>query len=332
MSRTLIRYWAYDSCLKNQTIKYSWKDLLTRANRDLEDRGYDPVKRTQFFKDISALKAPPYLAPIETFKEGRQSYYKYTDPGFSLRNQQLNEQEAQQIKSALMVLSRFKGMPQFDWVHEVIPKIEQNFGLGESSTEIIGFDENVDLKGLEYLGELFNAILYKKPLQIMYQSFRSSQPLAFNISPYFLKQYNNRWFLFAQDERYDSITTLSLDRIESVAPSNCAYVPNTLYDFNDYFEDIIGITRPDGARSTDVRLWFAPEQAPYVRTKPLHGTQRHQANDDGSMSVTIDVIPNYELEQLILSFGESCRVIEPEDLRKKIERRLNMSASSYSDN
>ncbi len=322
MAKALIRYWAYDNCLKNRTIRYTWKDLQAKANEDLEEKGFEPIGKTQFFKDINALKGTPYLAPIETFKENGQSYYRYADPQFSLRKQELNELEAQQIKSALMVLGRFKGLPQFDWVHEVIPKIEQNFGIGSDSSSIIGFEENVDLKGLEYFGELFNAILYKKVLDIEYQSFRSTEPQIFTVSPYHLKQYNGRWFLLGQNLKYPTLTTLSLDRIESIHQTPHPYTPNTTYDFNEYFEDIIGITKPENGVMVAVVLWFSPSQTPYIRTKPLHGTQKLRANVDGSTTLTIEVIPNFELEQLILSFGENCKVLEPQDLQERIKGRV----------
>ena len=171
MSKALIRYWAYDKCLKNQGIKYTWSDLQRIANQDLEDGNYEPIGKTQFFKDIHSLKAPPWNAPIETYKVGGQSYYRYSDPDYSIRKQELSEVEAQQLKSALMVLGRFKGMPQFEWVQELIPKIEQTFKLGQRNDEIIGFEQNVDLKGIGYFGQLFNAILFKKVLKIKYKTF-----------------------------------------------------------------------------------------------------------------------------------------------------------------
>lgn len=329
MSRTLIRYWAYDQCFQNIKIKYTWKDLQSKANDAAERCGYEPIQKTQFFKDIKALKSPPYLAPIETYKENGQSYYRYSDPNFSLKKQELNELEAEQIKSALMVLSRFQGLPQFDWVHEVIPKIEQNFGLKSVSSKIIGFDENVDLQGINFMGELFNAILYQKALVVSYQSFKSSESRKFNLNPYYLKQYNNRWFLLGQDVRYDSLTVLSLDRIEGISEASSSFFPNTIYDFNEYFDDFIGVTRPSDGIAAVVELWLSPNQTPYVKTKPLHGTQKIKLNEDGSCIATIEVMPNFELEQMILSFGENCHVIAPQELRAKINYRLQTAVSHY---
>lgn len=330
MAKALIRYWAYDKCLQNKGIKYTWQDLQNAANQSLEDQDYEPIGKTQFFADIKSLKSPPWLAPIETYKVGGQSYYRYSDPEYSIRKQELSEAEAAQMRSALMVLSRFKGMPQFEWVQELIPKIEQSFKLEERRDEIIGFEQNVDLKGMNYFGELFNSILFKKVLKIKYKSFNSDQIAEHIIHPYFLKQYNSRWFLFGKNPNYEGITNLALDRVEGdIAHVSQPFIDNTQYNFDEYFEDIIGVTKPAGKNVEKVKLWFSRSIAPYIHTKPLHGTQKEKPDGDG-LTVTIEVIPNYELEQLILRYGENCIVLEPFDLRERIHRRLNESLKKYS--
>lgn len=329
MSKTLIRYWAYDKCLKNRGIKYTWMDLQKIANEDLADRDYQPIGKTQFFKDIKALRESPWLAPIETYKEGSHSYYRYSDPDYSIRKQQLSEVEAEQLKSALMVLSRFKGMPQFDWVHEIIPKIEQSFKLDGGQKEILGFDQNIDLKGIEYLGQLFNSILYKRVLKISYRSFTSNEVKDQTIHPYFLKQFNNRWFLFGKNTDFEGISNLALDRIENVTESTQEYLVNINYNFEEYFESIIGVTKPVGKEPELIKLWFSPTQAPYILTKPLHGTQKKKLHDETGLIVTIEVIPNVELEQLILRHGEHCHVVEPAELRVKVFNRLQNALEKY---
>jgi predicted DNA-binding transcriptional regulator YafY len=329
MSKTLIRYLAYDRCLQNRGFKYTWQDLQKAANQDLEDRDFQPIGKTQFFQDIKDLKATPYLAPIETYKEGGQSYYRYTDPEYSFLKQKLTEAEAEELRSALMILSRFKGMPQFEWVQEMIPKIEQTFHLGEQTQAVIGFEQNVDLRGLNYFGELFNAILNKKVLKVKYKSFKSNEIIQQTIHPWYLKQYNNRWFLFGKNPEYEGITNLALDRIEGeILPVNQTFIENTEVNFDEYFEDIIGVTKSAGKQVEKVKLWFSPAQAPYIHTKPLHGTQKEKWDESG-LIITIEVIPNVELEQLILRYGENCKVIEPEELKLKMRERLNDALKKY---
>ena len=93
---------------------------------------------------------------------------------------------------------------------------------------------------------------------------------------------------------------------------------------------MIGVTKYDDHTSLIIKLWFESEQAHYVDTKPLHGTQKLTWQEDGSAIVTIDVIPNIELEHLILRFGEKCKVLEPNDLVAKISERVRQAANNYS--
>lgn len=330
MSKVLIRFWAYDRCLTNPVKKYTWDELVEKANYDLEEQGYKPIGKTQFFEDVKTLQRPPILAPISTRKEGRKSYYFYTDPNYKFRDQKLNVLEADQIKSALMVMSRFKGLPQFEWVHEIIPKIETQFRLENKQSDVIGFDQNIDLKGLDHFDELFNSIVNKQPLSIRYKSFKSKESSQILIHPYFLKQYNNRWFLFGFNPKYSDLNNLALDRIEEITTLDKeAYIENTFSDFNEYFEDMIGVTKYEDRESQLIKLWFESEQAHYIDTKPLHGTQKLTWQSDGSAIVTIEVIPYMELEHLLLRFGEKCKVLEPIELVSKISERLKLASDSY---
>jgi len=135
--------------------------------------------------------------------------------------------------------------------------------------------------------------------------------------------------LFGQDKRFDSLTILSLDRVVSITGTPSPYIQNTQYDFNEYFEDMIGITKPLNGVVATVVLLFSKSQTPYIITKPLHCTQKHTMHDAGSSIVRIEVIPNYELEQTILGFGEHCRVLEPQDLSIKISERLEHASQNY---
>ncbi|WP_275616641.1 hypothetical protein [Flagellimonas yonaguniensis] len=61
-----------------------------------------------------------YGVDLKKTKQGRRTFYRYTDSDYSINNQPINELEAEQLKSAMMVLSRFKGLPQFEWINELL--------------------------------------------------------------------------------------------------------------------------------------------------------------------------------------------------------------------
>jgi predicted DNA-binding transcriptional regulator YafY len=243
----------------------------------------------------------------------------------------LNEMEINQLKAAVDILSQFKGMPQFEWMNELVPKLKQGIASEEAATTIIEFDSNQYLKGIEHLGDLHNAIFYKKVLTISYQPFESEMPFDVVIHPYFLKQYNNRWFLFGYNPekgKYD--WNLAIDRIVSVKEINNIYHNNSKIDWQEYFEDIIGVTKPIDAEIENVVLHFNGKTGKYIETKPLHGSQKKPKwLNDNTVEITLSVMINYELESLILSYADNVAIIQPQSLIDKLKNRLLTALNQY---
>jgi predicted DNA-binding transcriptional regulator YafY len=327
----LIRFHALDKCFSNFSKKFYLEDLLEKCNDALYELNPDGdgIKKRQLFEDIKFMESTQgWSIPLERIKEGRKVYYRYENSDFSINKQPMNELEAEKLKSALMVLSRFKGMPQFQWVNELILKLQEAFKLESHSREIISFDANEYLKNIHFLGDLFNAILYKKVLQIEYQSFKSDLITTFEIHPYYLKQFNNRWFLIGHRFEFENLTNLALDRIISFTETNKQYQDSTI-DFNDYFDDVIGVSIPPESSVAKIILKASNELTPYILTKPIHGSQKRISDNDEGFTFSIEVIPNHELEKLILSFGEGLKVVEPVSFRERIKERLVNSLALY---
>ncbi len=266
--------------------------------------------------------------PLGKYRFEKKFYYRYEDLSFSINNQPLNNMEAEQIKSALQIFSRFSGTPQFEWVNEMIPRLESKFGLVDRKKEVISFQSNLDLKGLHFIAPIFNAIINERVLNVSYKDFKSQESYPLTFHPYYLKQYNERWFAFGLNaDKEISNWNLALDRIEALSETNLKYEKSER-DWDEYFFDIIGVTRPEGISLEKIALLFSSDVAPYVITKPLHPTQKHRQLPEG-LEVVIEVIPNFELERLIISFGDQVKVISPESLRKKISQQLTAAANQY---
>jgi hypothetical protein len=127
--------------------------------------------------------------PLERVKDGKKMFDRYVDPSFSISNEPINVLEAEQIKAALLVFQRIKGLPQFKWMHALVLKLEKEFQLQRMNRAFISFDNNEYLKGIEYLGALFNAIVYKRVFNIKYQSFRSIETKTLQVTPYYLNPF-----------------------------------------------------------------------------------------------------------------------------------------------
>ena len=332
----LIRYKILDQCFRNPGRTYFIEDLINACNDVIFeiDPSIKGVSRRTIFLDIEFMESEAgWSVPLERYSLGRRCYYRYSDLSFSISNQPLNLVEAEQLKSALIVMSRFSGVPQFEWVDELIPQLKAHFGLKDKDQPVISFQSNQYLKGKEHLSVLFDAINNEQVLFIHYKDFKTSESYSFHFHPYFLKQYNNRWFVFGRNnESNKSDYNVALDRIISIESSALKFIENEIIwediSNEDYFGDIIGVSKPEGGKLEKIELMFSEALAPYIKTKPIHSSQVDKVTE-GGLYVKLEVIPNYELEQLILSFGEGVKVLAPDSLKERILNRIQSNLDQY---
>ena len=136
---------------------------------------------------------------------------------------------------------------------------------------IISFEENEFLVGSEFLSPLYQFILNKNAIKISYKSFKSEKTINIIFSPQFLKQYNNRWFVFGINSDYGNIQNLALDRIKKISVSKVNYL-DTAVDYDEYFDDIIGVSNDLEKEPIKVILQLTDQVAPYISTKPVSYT------------------------------------------------------------
>jgi len=327
-----LRYNVLDRCFSNPGRKYGIKDLLEACNNALNDHhgGSISIQRRQLYDDISFMESEAgWSINLIKEKEGRSVYYRYEDPEFSINKKPLNPREESQLREVLTTLSRFRGMPQFDWVEELKARLDASLGFSATSENIIDFQQNPYLKGMTFFSKLYEAIQNKQTIKMTYQSFKAETPITSTVHPYFLKQYNNRWFLFGKTEGYDTISNFALDRIVDIANASIPYVRNTEIDFSEYFEDILGVSFTADEDPIDIQLWISNSLYPYVKTKPLHGSQKLKEQVEDGYIISLNLIPNYELQSVLLSHGENIKVQSPSSFREVLVRRINDMSKLY---
>ena len=328
----LIRYHALDQCFSNFGRAYYMDDLIEACNNALyEFAGIEEgIKRRQIFDDITFMESEQgWSIPLERLKEEKRVYYRYSDTKFSIKNQPVSEIEAIHIKEALMIFERFKGMPQFEWMEELMVRLNTAFNLKNSSSAIVGFESNPYLKGLDFFSNLFNAVLYKKTIEVIYQSFNQAVPGNITISPYYLKQYNSRWFLFGQNHDFEGITNLALDRIVSFKEIRKPYIENDSIDFEEYFEDIIGVTFDRDSKLTKIILEVNKNRWAYIESKPIHGSQKIVSRSPEYTVIELNMLVNKELISLLFSFGADIKILEPVQLSVSIQEKAKLLLMNY---
>lgn len=329
-----LRYQILDRCLSNFNRKYTFDDLMEEVNDKLYDINGTHVSVRQIRQDMENMTFRPYNAPIQSYPMGfgKKHYYRYTDPDFSIFKSSLSEEEISNLRSTIEMLGRYRGIPSNAWLEEVISNLEYRFGIKSNSENVVEFDQNEQLKGIEFLSDIIDATINHQPLSISYRTYRGKE-MTTTVHPYYVKQYNNRWFLFGLEsskEYGNYITNKALDRIVKFKPATkIQFIPNTEFDFKEFFKDIVGVTIPgDHPLPEKVVLKFDEQRFPYIVSKPIHPSQA--IIDENEHTIGLYIRPNKELEAQIFSFGPQVEVLEPLWLREQIYEKIVENYKKYS--
>ena len=330
-----MRYKILDSLLSNRNRYYTITDLLEKVNEALELDGMEPVSRRCIEKDLNALECAPYDADIERVWKNGRKYIRYAEEGFSIFMKKLSEDEENLLSEVLNTLGQFEGLDSFEWLDSLKSRLDI-----KEHRRIIQFDSNPYLTNSNLLGGLFTAISNEQVLALKYHKFNNPEVKEIVIHPYLLKEYNNRWFLIAGVEN-GTVLTFAIDRIDGFEPMpHIEYIkPNEVLE--ERFEDIIGVTLRSDSVVEKILLWVSNEQYPYIKTKPMHGSQKeikgerlaelqekYVALGEGYF-IELSCVINYELKQLLMSMMDRTVVLEPQELSADIRSRINNLARMY---
>ena len=326
----LTRYRVLDACFSNTMKKYYAEDLIDKCNEALLERyGSEDscIHRRTFFEDLNDLDniVGEYGVEILRINDGRKKYYRYDKEGFSLFTKGFTEDELRILKENIQTLQRFKGLPSFEWMDTLVSKLEDKLTIKTTASDILSYEENTGYVGIDWLKDVFDAIINQQPLQVNYRNFEDKE-FQWTIHPYYIKQYNNRWFLIGYNPEFADISNVALDRIDDIIPLHISYIPNRDIDFERYFSNVIGVTVKKGD-PIPIKLRFTPNRLQYILTKPIHHSQ--VCSDTESGIVTLRLIPNNEFEALLLSYGPDVEVMEPEALRTQIMGKIDRCYKIY---
>lgn len=325
-----IRYKVLDRCLRRGG--YSTLKLMEAVSEELEFQGYEPVTALNTIRnDLRYIENTyPDVHIIEN-KSGRNKTYAYENPDTSIYKLQFNDDELGQLSQCMAILSQFEGMPQMEWLQSFLERFRLSLNIDPDGKRVVGFDENKYLVGREYFSRLLSAISNKEVLDISYKSFKDDSVRHKIVHPYYIKEYNNRWFLLGRTEGYDTVSTFAFDRIVNISNAlNVEFIANTEIDFiDDYFTEMIGVTKPLDENKQKVGIRVRRNLYPYIATKPIHETQRVKGTDDSGVKIEIELYVNYELKQLLLSYGDGIEVLYPDSLRTQLRSDLEKALKNY---
>jgi predicted DNA-binding transcriptional regulator YafY len=199
--------------------------------------------------------------------------------------------------------------------------IINSLNIGNQISPFILLEKRCSL-GTEYLLGLLKAIKERHVVLILYQKFDEETPTNRELEPYALKEFKGRWYLIAKDQKDNLIKTFALDRIKAFKANGIRFSLNTEFSAKDYFKHCYGIILPEENEPSEIVLSFEPMQGMYVKSYPLHESQKILIDDEKELRISLFLYQTFDLLMELLSYGPNVRVIQPLSLTDKMRLRI----------
>ena len=188
-------------------------------------------------------------------------------------------------------------------------------------------------RGLEQLNGLIHAITQKKVLSFTYQKFWENEKSSKVVMPYALKEFKNRWYLLAADYQSKNpsffLKTYGLDRISDLNISNTSFKRENI-DIEKAYKNSFGIINTVGKETQEILLKFDREQANYVKALPLHHSQTVIAENETETIFRVSLVPTYDFQREILSYGKRVQVLAPESFIQELKAEVEIMLKNFS--
>lgn len=183
--------------------------------------------------------------------------------------------------------------------------------------------------GTENLFGLLHAIKNRMQINFSYHKFWEEETTQRCAEPYFLKEFKNRWYILAKDEKDNNIKSFALDRLTNLEITNRHFDFPKDFSIEKNYRHCFGIICPGDQEPQEIILSFDPIQGKYIKSLPLHESQQILIDNETELRINLNLYVTYDLMKEILSFGEYVRVLSPDYLIDEIKRTLGESLSQY---
>ena len=222
-----------------------------------------------------------------------------------------------------------------DEIDEYHEDVFDNLLLVEAYREVKGkknvmFFEQRKSRGLHWLNGLVHSITHQKIIALNYTKFWEGVSHQKTLEPYALKEFRNRWYLLAneKDGKDFILKTFGLDRISDLEISNSTFKPQKI-DIEKYFINSFGIIYSEDEQPEEIVLSFDSEQGQYIKTLPMHHSQKVLIDNDKEYRIQLTLFPTYDFEREVLSHGERVKVISPKSFRDHLQNEVKNMLKNY---
>ena len=305
----------------------------------MSKRGYI----SRYLLILKKLKAKPY----STYEE-LQSYIENQFEFLQMQDDTLS------IGSSKRTLQRdFREIRNIFGIDIVYSKSAKGYYISQSETENMNFQRMMEAfdmfnslnlahdltpfihlekrrpQGTENLYGLLHAIKNKFQIKFSYQKFWEEEISQRHAEPYALKEFKNRWYIIAKDNKDKVVKSFALDRLTNLEITNKRYQYPDNYNIEKSYRYCFGIISPNGNEPQDIVLSFDPFQGKYIKTLPLHDTQQVLVDNDEELRIKLKLCITHDLIMELLSFGDNMRILQPSSLADQIKEAHEKAYRQY---
>ncbi len=169
-----------------------------------------------------------------------------------------------------------------------------------------------------FLTEIMDAMRENKTIELTYRRFEADKSRTFPVEPYCVKMFQKRWYLLARNVDVDKMRLYGFDRIEKVRILDEHFRLPAGFDAKTYFSTYFGVVHDEDIKPEIVRIRAYRTHPDYLRTLPIHASQKEVYTCADYTDFELYVRPTYDLCMELLRVGSFVEVIKPQSLRQQM--------------
>lgn len=222
-----------------------------------------------------------------------------------------------------------QGTPIYESLESAIQKIGSQLPA-QSFKFLRGLDQGISVSSFglkdyshskEVIDGLTRAVVNKFTMRILHRAPHREKAIEREVDPYRLWYVNNGLYLVGHDHREDALRTFAVERIQSAKLSNRRFEIPPDFNFEEFKKTAFNMV---WGEPQEVKIRFSPSQAPYIRERTWHPTQKIEPQPDGGIVLTLRVADLDEIKRWLIGFGSEAWVLEPQELREAIANECRL--------
>jgi hypothetical protein len=199
--------------------------------------------------------------------------------------------------------------------------------------ESVGLHDRILLEDVpsshRFLTVIIDAMRDNRRMCISYKGYNMSDYQDMFIHPYCLRLFKRRWYIIAYSEYSKGNRLFMLDRARSVEVLTDSFTMPEGFDAEEYFNDIYGVRQADRSEMTKVVLKVNANRCDLLRNLPLHPSQKEIETTPEYSIFKVELKPNFDLKQELISYLDALEVLEPVSLRDELRMTIKSMYRKY---